>query len=250
MKHIVYIIVILTSIFFQSCVKESFTKPERTKLGFSIFLNSSTSWYLGIRFSDIALKVNEWLSAESQEDKQKIENLYFPHNKLIIDGNKIEVSDLCVINTFGSSLSDKNTKWNLSFGAEGFFIMSATIQNEGDLFTTIIEAPLWLSKESTLTTQIKQTDKKYEVTGDGTCFLIFNEKIDYRITSPLIVTKMNDLYLDNYYIQNKITQGSVEMEWTSKGAFASGDTDLIKASYLGDSKIEINAYGSTNTYPY
>lgn len=238
MKTASYIIV-FGCLLLSSCIVEEYPKPPKTSMAKNVVDKASYSIVQGIRYSDIAIKTNAWLSASTTAEKVKTEDLYFPNFKLRMSGDTIIVLNLCKINSFGKKLQEPGSKWTfIDWSDQDTAFISKPAEDE---YSISLSHRLY-SSDLTITSR----KNSYLVAGSGKQSLEGWEMATYQISDGIVVDDITPtIYADPDGISRHFIGGANNFKW-----YRDSDTapENIKVQYAPFLKSTITAFGFTDTY--
>lgn len=96
---------------FQSCIVDEVKKPAKATLAATIVIEILGNVNSAVGLYGNSLYLKEWLEAETDEERYKIEDDYFSNLKVRKEGNIVNVLGYFEVNTFGNLLEDKYDSW-------------------------------------------------------------------------------------------------------------------------------------------
>jgi hypothetical protein len=221
------ILLILTTILvLTSCVIESYDKPNKTAIGYSIASVASSDIRQSASLADIARVAEMWRNATTPQQRYEIEDRYFDSGVKIREyGDTIAIGELFKIKTFNKSLTE--TPWKVL--ADISNPKAVNYEVSIDASNTYIIKILNISSESLgeITVNVITPDREYSVSGNGCSanrdyYNPIFDKVSFEITRAI-----------KFQFQGG---QSVLSNWSSSYNPQDGEVNI--EVYLGDIKID------------
>ncbi len=242
-----YSIVLFLIMVMQSCIVEHYSKPDKIYFAYELFENSKDSRIDGARKTDIALKADVWLRAETQEARDSISVLHFMNLELSLKSDTLYIGNYCKIITSGKLLQDAGTTWEL-FGDSDNIPFETTITNESGLLHTKGKGLGFYYNEIAYDLYFQNKGKRYEVTGTGSSSTSELGLVTYTIKDPLEMKfpKESISILPYWPAGISVESGSLDLLWHEIPE--SSEVVPVFVEYLLDFRIEVTAFGDKRMF--
>ncbi len=243
------IVALVAAVAFTSCKIEDGYKPRRTARGLSMYSYVNDRLQVVIKDVEMFYRADVWLSATTDEERNKIHDAYFYYNYLAYDADKRQLSirfshDELIIETNGKLLHEVGSKWSYHYTdlwSKGFVPLTMECTAEGKYSVEYMQSEYndikQLLGEHHLTIEILGSlSGGYELVlnGTGRCSAHLYLDEPFRIQY-----KAEDLKWNN--VRSMWHSGTIDMTTDN------GGTDTARAILEYDS-VEIEYRGLTDRY--
>lgn len=240
MKKKIGYMILFGCLLFSSCIVDEYPKPPKTSMAKNVVDEASYSLVKGIKYSDIIIKANTWLSESNVAEKNNIEDLYFPMHKLRMSGDTIIILNLCKIMSFGKKLEQMADKW----------ILMDWFEQDTAFFSKLAENKYSISLSHKLYSfdlGITSTKKGYLVSGSGK-HMLWEQKAIYQISTEIDVADITPtIYTDQDEMRRHFIGGINQFKWY-RDSRANSIPVEIKVEFTSYNSFNITAFGFTDNY--
>ena len=247
-----FFVALMAAVAFTSCKIEDGYKPRRTVRGLSMYSYVDDRLQVVIKDVQMFYRADAWLSATTDEERNKIHDAYFYYNYLGYDADKRQLlirfaHDELIIETNGKLLHEVGSKWSYYYlyrGGKGFVPLTMECTAEGKYSVEYLQSEYndmkRLLGEHHLTMEMSPVgdslSEEYELVFNGTGRCSANLYLDEPFR---IEYKTNELKWNN--VHSMWYSGTIDMTTDN------GGTDTARATLDYDS-VEIEYRGLTDRY--